>query len=178
LIFGNFEDDNKTLNFDNLFAIQIKIRKVKENNELQYFSSGEGTTQAYGTAKLGFDRTLLLHVLVREPKPLIDGNSPLWSVLDNADFFHHANRIIGAVKNKLDKELYGYGWLTWGQSANRNWQLSGTLKLEIYTEAPFQPWKHQVEIELKRKRLIENLKNLSKQKEIKTLPHCLFTKNK
>lgn len=176
LIFGNFEDDNKTLNFNNLFAIQVKVRKVREDNELQYFSSGEGTKQAYGTAKLGFDRTLLLHILVREPKPSVAGDSPLWNVFDNSDFFHHSRRMIGPMKDKLNKELYGYGWLGWGQSSNRNWQLSGTLKFEVYTAPPFQPWKHQVEIELKRIKLIENLKELSKNKEIKNLPHCLFDK--
>src|SRR5918911_3094854 len=64
--------------FDFVAAVQVKVRKVKAPDELRYFPSGTGTRQSYYTALMGFDKTLLLHLIVREPKPVPAGYAASW----------------------------------------------------------------------------------------------------
>jgi hypothetical protein len=65
IISGNIIENR--CSFDYVVAAQVKVRKVKAPDELRYFPSGTGTRQSYYMALMGFDKTLFLHLIVREP---------------------------------------------------------------------------------------------------------------
>jgi hypothetical protein len=71
LVWGNIRDGRP--DFDCIACAEIKIGKVKTLADSGDFASGSGTTQAHFTARMGFDRTLLLHCIVREPQPTPEG---------------------------------------------------------------------------------------------------------
>jgi hypothetical protein len=127
--------------FDLISCVQVKIRKVKTFDQTGQFASGSGTKQSYWTARMGFDRTLLLHCIVRIPQPLPAGYAPGWSTIVNADFERAAGACFGTIREKFkrDRELYGYGWIGWGHAFGSNWNTCGSLAVDLVYPPPFRP---------------------------------------
>jgi len=91
--------------FDFICGAQVKIRKVKTLDETGNFASGTGTEQSHWTAKMGFDRTLLLHCIVRVPQAVPDGYAPSWNPIINADFERAAKSCYGTIRTRFEKTV-------------------------------------------------------------------------
>jgi hypothetical protein len=101
--------------FDYLAEAEVKRRLVSESGEAARMNE-RGTRQAYGAAELGFDRTLLLHLLVGEERDRPPQFAPSWDSVINADFGRAANMTAGLMKRVIESEPpFGYGILGWGQ---------------------------------------------------------------
>lgn len=123
-----------------MIAFQVKKRRMDAAAKLTHFSSGEGTGQAFFTALMGFDRTVLLHLFVREPKPTSDEVAPSWNPITNSEFTRMMRASYRLIKDRFKRELYGYGWLGWGQAFGREPEEEcGGLSSDIIVEPPFRP---------------------------------------
>jgi len=163
LVIGNLKDDKFTFCFENVVGIQIKIRKVTDENELRSFPTGRGTKQSHLTAEMGFDKTVLLHILIKEPEKPPAGFSVTWNTLSNANFFHHAHRCIGAVRKRVENDIFGYGWIGWGQGFGDTWKRSGILKIGMIKSPPEKPYLERSELNENRKILLQNLREAFKK---------------
>jgi hypothetical protein len=157
LILGNFYPDKKTPDLSYIIGIQIKTRKVSSSDELKRFASGEGTRQSENTVRIGFDKTYLFHLLIKDPNSKPDSYTEIWNTLSNTVNPVHLQRCLNAIKPRLEKEFYGYGIIGWAQADKHHWRYSGTVYDEIIKEPIFQPWKDQLEILENRKKLISFL---------------------
>ncbi len=106
LIVGNIKGGRISVEY--IVGMQVKIRKVKASDELRSFPSGTGTDQSYYTALMGFDRTMLLHFIIREPQHVPEGFAPSWNPIVNSDFMNAAKACTGVIKKRLHRELFGY----------------------------------------------------------------------
>ena len=158
--------------FDSIVCIQIKIRKVKTFDETGDFASGSGTTQAYWTAKMGFDRTLLLHFIVRVPQPLPEGYAPSWNAIVNANFERAAKSCFGVIRERFvqGRELYGYGWIGWGQAFGNRWDTCGGLAVDLVYPPPVRPASDSGEAIRTRTQMVESFRRLISRQETGTLP--------
>lgn len=166
--------------FDFIACIQVKIRKVKTFDETGAFASGSGTAQAHWTAKMGFDRTLLLHCIVRIPQPLPEGYAPSWNAVVNADFKRAANGCFGVIRDKFerDRELYGYGWIGWGQALKNHWNTCGGLTVDLVYSPPHRPTLDSSEAVQSRAEMIEFFRRLISNQETGNLPLLVRCKTK
>ena len=139
IVGGRMQDGKPVLEY--IACAQVKIRKVRDMDDTGSFSSGAGTTQAHFTARMGFDRTLLLHCIVREPQPLPEGYSPSWNSILNADFERAAKGCCGTIKRRFeqDRELYGFAWIGWGQAFGKRFNTCGGLCVDLVYPPPFRP---------------------------------------
>jgi hypothetical protein len=158
LIVGDIKDND--LSFDRLIAFQVKIRRMDANEKLSHFSSGEGTGQAFFTALMGFDRTVLLHIFVREPKPVTGGFAASWNPITNSEFARMMRASYGAIKNRLKRESYGYGWLGWGQAFGREADETGGIASDIIVVPPLRPKMYDADVCVAREELTKSLINL------------------
>lgn len=159
--------------FDELTAIQVKVRKIGAGEDIRGFPSGRGTTQAHWTARMGFDRTLLLHFLVREPGPVPPGFAPSWNPITNSEFINAAKACSGAIRERLarDRELFGYGWLGWGQAFGESWRVCGGFGSEILAPLPPRPTADHPETRAARRSLLYRLSLLLGEGPIRAQPH-------
>lgn len=175
LISGNIKDGR--FSPDYVVALQVKVRKVKIPEELKSFSSGRGTRQTYYTALMGFDRTLLLHFIVREPQPLPEGFAPSWSPIFNSYLVNAIKACAGAIKEQLEKgrELFGYGWLGWGQAYNEEYKICGGFSSQILSIPPLRPMKDTYDVRKAREFLNQSLTCLLKRQPVDSLPYIWKT---
>lgn len=155
LIVGDLKEDD--FSFDRLIAFQVKIRKMDAAERLSHFSSGEGTRQSYFTALMGFDRTVLLHVFVREPRPVTGGFAPSWNPINNSQFARMMRASYGAIKRRFDRESYGYSWLGWGQAFGREPDECGAISSDVIVPPPFRPKMDDPEVRTAREAMRESL---------------------
>lgn len=158
LIVGDLRGDD--FSFDRLIAFLVKIRKMDAADRLSHFSSGEGTRQSYFTALMGFDRTLLLHVFVREPKPVSEGFAPSWNPINNSQFARMMRASYGALRKRFDRESYGYGWLGWGQAFGREPDECGAVTSDVIAAPPVRPKSDDPEVRAARGAMKESLVRL------------------
>lgn len=158
LIVGDIKEND--MSFERLIAFQVKIRRMDDTDRLSHFSSGEGTGQSYFTALMGFDRTVLLHIFVREPKPVTGDFAPSWNPINNSEFVRMMRASYGAIKKRLERESYGYGWLGWGQAFGREPEECGGIASDIIVAPPFRPKMHDVDVCIARMALTKSLISL------------------
>lgn len=139
LIVGPIRDG--LVHFDCLAEAEIKIRKVDVNGKPRSFASGQGTTQAQGAAELGFDRTLLLHVLVQDSSGDIGGAAWWRATAGRSDFHETVRRTIGQVRNHLDLDSapFGYGLLGWGHASTVEPTITGAIVPVRQRDPPLRP---------------------------------------
>jgi len=161
IVAGNISNENEFL-FEYIVGIQVKLRKISSADELKSFPSGTGTKQSYYTAHMGFDRTLLLHFLTREPKTLPSGYAESWNPIVNSDFFRGINASKNLIKERSNKSriLYGYGILGWGQALGYDWNECGAYSTQLLYEPPLRPLRDKVEVCANRETFIESVKNI------------------
>lgn len=178
LVCGNVRDGRP--DFSYIACAQIKIRKVKTLAETGHFASGSGTTQAHFTARMGFDRTLLLHCIVREPQPTPEGYAPSWNPIINADFERAAKGCFGTIRKRLedDRELYGFGWVGWGQAYGKGWQTCGGYAVDLVYPPPHRPTVDSTEAIRTRAELMESLRGLLARSQFSSPPFVLRCKGK
>jgi hypothetical protein len=155
LIVGDLKGND--LSFERLIAFQVKIRKMDAAERLSHFSSGEGTRQSYFTALMGFDRVMLLHIFVREPKPVAEGFAPSWNPINNSQFARMMRASYGAIKRRFDRESYGYGWLGWGQAFGREPDECGAVTSDVIVAPPFRPKSDDPDVRAAREAVRESL---------------------
>lgn len=171
MIAGNMKD--KLVSLDYIVGVQVKIRKVEAFGKLRPFPSGTGTKQAHYTALMGFDRTMLYHLIVREPQPVSDGIAPSWNPIINSDFINATKACSRITKERLKKKgklSFGYGLIGWGQAYCEEWQNCGGFFDEIVIEPPFRPLQDNMNVEKSRRSLKESLKNLFTE-EVTSVPY-------
>jgi hypothetical protein len=158
--------------FDFITCIQVKIRKVKSFDETGDFASGSGTTQAHWTAMMGFDRTLLLHCIVRIPQPLPDGFDPSWNSIVNTDFERAAKSCFGVIRKRFeqDRELYGYAWMGWGQAFGNHWETCGGLSVDLVYPPPHRPALDSAEATKTRTEVVDAVRALLSRHDLGSLP--------
>ncbi|MGE0711704.1 MAG: hypothetical protein AB7N76_26655 [Planctomycetota bacterium] len=103
--------------FDYLVELEVKRRTVRDDGAPDNMSEN-GTKQAEGAAALGFDRVLLLHLLVGAERDLPDGCADSWASVHNGDFAQAVKMTAGRLRSILDSDRaprFGYGLLGWGQ---------------------------------------------------------------
>jgi hypothetical protein len=157
---------------DYITCVQVKIRKVKSFDETGDFASGSGTTQARWTAKMGFDRTLLLHCIVRIPQPLPEGYAPSWNSIVNTDFERAAKSCFGVIRERCerDRELYGYGWIGWCQAFGNSWKTCGGMSVDLVYPPPHRPTLDSEEAMSTRTEIVKSIRALVSQNDIGKLP--------
>ena len=145
--------------FDSLCCAQVKIRKVKALDETGDFASGAGTEQSHWTAKMGFDRTLLLHWIVRVPQPLPEGYAQNWNAISNADFERASQKLLRHDPTEIreGRELYGFGWLGWGQAYGQRWDVCGGFSVDLVCPPPHRPVLDSDEAKKTRAEMIDSL---------------------
>ena len=171
LVAGNIKEGHISLDY--IVGIQVKLRKVKAPNELRSFPSGTGTEQAHYTALMGFDKTMLLHFITRESQTVPEGCAPGWNPIVNSYFINAAKACKGAIKERLEKkrELFGYGWIGWGQAYGEKWQVCGGFSDEIISDPPLRPRKDNSDVRKARESLNQSLKNLLNRGVINSAPY-------
>lgn len=177
LVAGNIKED--CISLDYIVGIQVKLRKVKAPNELRSFPSGTGTEQAHYTALMGFDKTMLLHFIIREPQPVPKGFAPSWNSIVNSNFINAAKACKGAINDRLEKEreLFGYGWIGWGQAYGEKWQVCGGFSDEIILDPPLRPRKDNSDVRKAKESLNQSLNNLLSRKVINSAPYIWRPQN-
>ena len=165
--------------FDSICCGQVKIRKVKTLDETGDFASGSGTEQSHWTAKVGFDRTLLLHWIVRVPQPLPEGYAASWNSILNADFERAAKSCYGTIRQKFekDRELYGFGWIGWGQAYGKRWETCGGFAGDLVYPSPYRPALGD-EARKARQEIIASIRNLISTQATGSLPVIIQCKGK
>jgi len=158
LIVGDLKEND--FSFERLIAFQVKIRKMDADDRLSHFSSGEGTRQSYFTALMGFDKTMLLHIFVKEPKPVGEGFAPSWNPINNSQFARMMRASYGAIRKRFERESYGYGWLGWGQAFGQEPDECGGISSDIIVTPPFRPKMDDPEVRRAREAVTLSLTNL------------------
>lgn len=126
--------------FSPLCESEIKIRRVSSADELRSAASGYGTTQARKVLELGFEGSLLLHVIVRTPEAPSGGSPPTWDSYTGPDTseMEAAYRQVAHVEGE-NLAPYGFGLLGWGQSHGSDARLCGTLSPQLVRPVPKRP---------------------------------------
>lgn len=168
---------NKDLSFSRLIAFQAKRRKLTLNGK-SYLPSGTGTGQSSFTALMGFDKTILLHILVREPKQVSSPFAASWNPIINSDFPNMVRASYGIIKERLKREWYGYAWLGWGQAYGREPEETGGIPSDVVVVPPQRPMNHDADVCAAREMMTRSLINLlsiekKKQGGIKKSPFIL-----
>lgn len=178
LVCGRMKDGRP--DFDYICGVQVKLRKVKTLEETGDFASGAGTEQSHWTARMGFDRTLLLHWIVRVPLPLPEGYAPSWNAIINADFERAAKACYGTIRQKFekDRELYGFGWLGWGQAYGKQWETCGGFAINLVYPPPHRPAIDSDEARNTRAEMIESFRSLILTQDAGRLPLIVQRKGK
>jgi hypothetical protein len=173
IVCGRMRNGKPDLEF--IACAQVKIRRVKSLDDTGSFSSGAGTTQAHFTARMGFDRTLLLHCIVREPQPTTEGYAPSWNSILNADFERAARGCYGTIKQRFeqDRELYGFAWIGWGQAFGKRFETCGGLCVDLVHPPPLRPALDSSEAATSRAEITEALKTILREEAAVRSPPLL-----
>lgn len=129
---------NGAPSFEDINGFQVKIRKQKGDRTV----GDTGRGQADETAHMGFDRTVLLHMLVQEPSPCGDDYAASWNPIKNSVFIDSIKRTVGVMRQEIqnDNLPYGYTILGWGQAFGQHWQVCGGFTFEVIKHAPVRPF--------------------------------------
>lgn len=148
--------------FDNLGEIEVKIRKVDADGRPKSTASGSGTKQGYGAAEVGFDRVLLLHLLVREPSDVPPGCARSWSAMHNADFGHPMRATANLVRKATAGRPMPFGYAQMGisQIPGTDPSLSGGLSVVPVEPPPVRPLNHRDDVRQRRVELEHQLGRL------------------
>lgn len=174
IIAGNINIEEQTWDFENMLAIQVKARRVTLDDELKSFASGIGRSQSIGTLKMGFERVLLLHVLVRDPKEFGPEDHPNAPWIINSDFskFEKANENLIIEYSKNNDITFGYGWLAWGQVYGKNYWESGGSNFKILH---YPPINRKMNFD-NRKMIVEHLNEILSNSNKRMLPIVIHRK--
>ncbi|HEV3036539.1 MAG TPA: hypothetical protein VHA33_01890 [Candidatus Angelobacter sp.] len=160
IICGHIEGERIVL--EELNCLQIKIRRLRGGNT----RGPTGRSQAHATAKMGFDRTVLVHMLLREPEPVKDGAAPSWNPIQNSCFIDSRKATLGLMKKEFEEANapYGYVILGWGQAYGKDWNVCGGFTFDLISETPLRPFASDscvIRDEMRRKvgQLLENNRN-------------------
>lgn len=157
IIVGSIVDDE--LSLENLLAIEVKIRKITSQDKLNSFPSGRGTTQAAGLSKLGFNKVILLHVLLRDPKEVPEDAHPNWNIMVNTSFFDFykacENQIVDFIKE--NDSYFGYAWIGLGQVHGRSYSESGGVSHRMAVNPPEITNHNDLEIAANRTELLASI---------------------
>jgi hypothetical protein len=160
-VVGRIRPDS-TIDLTYLAAYQIKVCRVDPSDEPKIEAYGTGQTQ--GTARLGFDRTVLLHLLAQEEKPLPDQYAQSWSGLENVPSPRTFERLLGKVKARINIDAahwpFGYGILGCGQIEQSNPRLRGAFSPMVFLEAPMRPYSNEDGARAYRKQMEKALRSL------------------
>lgn len=159
--------------FDYLLGIEAKLRKVRSNEELKDFPSGIGTTQSANMVELGFDRSLLIHYLVRETKEVPEGYAASWNPIINSEFSNGIKACKGLLQKNFVKNRspYGYAVMGWGQAYSYNWKECGGIQAHIMYEPPLRPFKDKTN--QNREILIHSIKEILGKYKVNKYPFIL-----
>lgn len=148
------------VSFEEISEIEVKVRKIEADGHPKSFSTG--LDQASGAASIGFDRVLLLHILVGEERAEAPGDSPTWRSIRNADFLRPMKATVGMIqKVEQDKPApYGYALLGWGQIPGVDPLLSGGASPVLARPAPLRPLIHRTDVSVRRQALEKGLHQL------------------
>lgn len=170
LIAGHFMPDGKTPSFEYIVGMQIKMRKVTAEGNVRPFPSGEGKTQTHYTAKLGFDRTYLLHIFLQEPRPVPDGYAKSWNTIHNSNFGRAIKLSSGRILKELSNESFGYAYWGWGQAYGASSFELGSISKDILYEAPLRPFQNDQEVAENKRILIRSLEESIRAKYHACIP--------
>jgi hypothetical protein len=155
LIAGPIRDG--LVRFETLVEVEVKVRRVDVDGEPRSAPSGMGTKQARGAAELGFDRVLLLHVLVGAGRPTRGTETPSWAPVANALALESGMRAnAGCVAASAD-DPFGYAILGWAQVPGTDPFLTGGITPSAITPAPFRPCAERSGFETRRRELVRGL---------------------
>ena len=173
IVAGNISN-NKFL-FNDIFAIQVKLRKTTANDDLKPFPSGRGTKQTYYTSLMGFDKTLLLHCFTREPKLTPPEYADSWNPIVNTDFFRAIKASKGILNEYLTKNrnLFGYAILGWGQAYGYNWNECGGFSEELIYPPPHRPLSGSIDISDNRSKVEQSVRDILNNYKINKYPFIL-----
>ena len=148
------------VHFDYLAEAEVKIRKVDSDGRPRSFASGMGTGQARGAAELGFDRTLLLHVLLQDGTGDLEGADWWRGTAGRAHFHETVSRTIGQVEKYLDLESapFGYGLLGWGHASSVDPTMTGALIHVGHRVPPLLPLRDSPDTRENRARVVSGIK--------------------
>lgn len=93
-----------------LVSVEFKLAKAKQSGDDIKFASGWGQRQAHEASLLGFDQTVLMHFLVREPQARSAGRAPWADAADASTFRVDMERMAG----RLAKDELGHGVAPYG----------------------------------------------------------------
>ena len=160
IICGHIEGERIVL--EELNCLQIKIRRLRGGNT----RGPTGRSQALATAKMGFDRTVLVHMLLREPEPVREDAAPSWNPIQNSCFIDPTKATLGLMKKEFEEgnAPYGYVILGWGQAYGQDWNVCGGFTFDLVSEIPVRPFASDacsIRDEIRRKvgHLLENRRN-------------------
>lgn len=139
-VIGRLTED-RSIDLTYFVAFQVKVCRVDPNDEPKIDSYG--TTQTKGTALLGFDRTVLFHIMAQEEKTLPNEYAASWSGLENIPHPRVFERLLGKIKAQMKADSrqwpFGYGILGCGQIERSNPRLRGAFSPMIFIDAPMRP---------------------------------------
>lgn len=145
-----------------LVGYQVKVCRVDADDAPKIDSLGTG--QARGTAELGFDRTVLLHITAQEEKSLPTGYASSWSGLQNVPEPAAYNRLFGKVRARMDRETsrwpFGYVILGCGQIERSDPRLGGVFSPRQFVDPPAQPFRDSTDVNRYRHAIERSLQQL------------------
>jgi hypothetical protein len=97
----------------------------------------------------------------------------------NADFERAAKGCFGVIRGKLerDRELYGYGWIGWGQAFGNNWKRAAACQVDMVYPPPVRPL-DSAEGTKTRKEMVVSFRSLISQQDVGKLPVIVRCKRK
>ncbi len=125
--------------FDELGEIEFKIRKTDANGVAK--DARLGIDQGRGAAECGFDRTVLVHLLVREPGPAPENVAGWYDLVHNASESRRAlNGNVALMRDKCrEVEPFGYAAVSLGQGIGGDPSVSGALQPVTVWPAALRP---------------------------------------
>lgn len=134
------------LRFDYLADAEVKIRRLDADGDLRSSGSGQGTAQARGAAELGFDRTLLLHLMVSASGELPPGRVPTWDTYAGPSFSAVETAANQARRWEGASPAYGLALLGLGEITGTDFHLAGSISPVAVRAPPFRPLHDQTAV--------------------------------
>lgn len=127
-----------TPSLENISCFQVKIRRFRNGKTV----GPTGRSQANDTARMGFDRTVLLHMLVKEPEPVSEAEAGSWNAIKNADFVRSVRATLGVMRKDMENDSlpFGYTIVGWGQAFGKEWNVCGGMSVDKIKDPPLRPF--------------------------------------
>lgn len=119
--------------FDRLALVELKRSRVRADGKTKN-PSGLGTTQAWGAAALGFDRVLLVHLVLGPDEVL---RTPAGKAA-TPDYAGAARRVLGRVRRadaRWRERPYGLLVVEWARAPGANLRTTGAIAATLATTA-------------------------------------------